>query len=127
MKNYLTPYRSLPSLFDVDSFFRFDSLFDSALQDFGSRFSVSSLEDKDGKETYVLRLPLAGFKQGDIDVSVENGTLTVKAKNEKMGQSVHSVTVGPIDIDAMEAKLEDGLLEIKLPASRPSRKTIKIK
>ena len=69
-------------------------------------------EDENG---YNYFLNLAGFKKGDVDASVIDGLVSVKAKNKDGSTASYSFLL-PDGADPlnMSAKLEDGLLTISL-------------
>ncbi len=69
-------------------------------------------EDENG---YNYFLNLAGFKKKDVDATVIDGQVSVKAENEN-GSTASYAFLLPEDADSsrMSAKLEDGLLTITL-------------
>ncbi|QNB45613.1 Hsp20 family protein [Thermanaerosceptrum fracticalcis] len=96
------------------------------------------------KETaYQLNAELAGYDKGDLEVKVQNGTVTIKAEkkeeiNEDKGNYIHretsygSVTrqfyLGTnLDEANAEAKYENGILSIIIPKKTKTDKTIEIK
>lgn len=108
----LTPFRiSLARLFD-------DEVYSSE-----RRFTVSEEDD-----SYTFSLELPGYKQSHLDVSIEGDVLTVTAKKEESSYS-NSVTIPEgVDSEKTEAKLEDGILTIKLfkaEQSKPRKITVK--
>ena len=99
---------------------------------------------KTGDNEYDVELALAGFNKKDIDVTVEDGILTIKsivkeAKDKKEDGVIHkgiakrmfskSFTIAD-DVEVKGAELKDGLLKVSLeriiPESRKA-KTISIK
>jgi HSP20 family protein len=98
----------------------------------------------DRKEEIVVRADLPGLEQKDVEVTVENGTLTVRGerKEEKetkeedyyacerwTGAFFRSVTLPPgVDAEKVRASFRNGVLEIHLPKTKEARaKTIEIK
>jgi HSP20 family protein len=98
----------------------------------------------DRKDEIVLRADLPGLEQKDVDVSVENGTLTVRGerKEEKetkeedyyacerwTGAFFRSVTLPPgIEADKVRASFRNGVLEVHLPKAKEAKaKKIEIK
>lgn len=75
-----------------------------------------------------IEIELPGFKKNEVNVQVEQGQIKVSAKNKK-SHYVRTFTYGNlIDIDKMDAKLEDGVLLIKIPKSeRAKAKVIEVK
>ena len=98
---------------------------------------------KTGENQYDVELALAGFNKKDIDVTVEDGILTIKSivkeSKEKEDGVIHkgiakryfskSFTIAD-DVEVKGAELKDGLLKVSLeriiPESRKP-KTISIK
>lgn len=111
--------------------FSFDSLlervFDNHYLNFTSRLSL----DINDKGDYVVTLPLAGYKQEDLTIEVENQVLSIKAENKKLGSILKSLTLGSlVDFSKIEAKLEDGLLEVVIPRkeeAKPKKIQIQVK
>ena len=131
----------------------FDSIFDH----FGSMFDDDFIYDvqpsyppynivKSGKNTYDIEIALAGFNKKDINVSVENGMLTIETKKEDKtsdkdedGEVLHKgiskryfkrVFTIANDVKVQGAELKDGLLKISMEKIVPDEmklKTIDIK
>jgi len=91
----------------------------------------------------VVRAELPGFKKEDIDVSLSDSRVTIKAESEteskeedgdyyhrEISRGYVSRTVDlPCDVvgDDAKARLDDGMLEITVPkAAKSKRKSIKI-
>jgi HSP20 family protein len=96
-----------------------------------------------GDDEVLVKAELPGFEAGDIDVSVEQNTLTVRGghpedadegrnyhRRERLaGQFVRSLEL-PMNVDAgaVEAELKNGILTIKLPKVAEERmKKIEVK
>lgn len=96
--------------------FSLSNLFDDRIFSVGRHFDVDESES-----AYVLTLELPGFKQADLDVSVENETLAISAKRGEHAFN-QSVTL-PRGIDALkiEGKLEDGILTLTLPKAESAK------
>ena len=127
--------------------------FDSVFDHFESMFNESpSLHTnyppydivKTDEHSYVIELAVAGFSKKDIEVTVENGVLTVESDREGNAESsgqeiIHrgiskryfkkSFSISD-DVEIRGAELKDGLLRISMekiiPESR-KRKEISIK
>ena len=127
--------------------------FDSVFDHFESIFNESpSLHTnyppydilKTDEHSYVIELAVAGFSKKDIEVTVENGVLTVESDREGNAESsgqeiIHrgiskryfkkSFSISD-DVEIRGAELKDGLLRISMekiiPESR-KRKEISIK
>lgn len=98
--------------------------FDDGLLNYGSRYGVEPLENGD----YEVSLPLAGFKESDINITVENNTLTIEAKNQRLGNVYKTITLGQrFDVDKITSKFENGLLTVLLPRTEAAKpKKIKV-
>ena len=129
----------------------FDNVFDHFERMFDTQFDSISVPNfppynivKTGDNKYDVELALAGFNKKDIDVTVEDGILTIKSivkdsKEDKEEGVIHkgiakryfskSFTIAD-DVEVKGAELKDGLLKVSLeriiPESRKA-KTISIK
>lgn len=101
------------SYFDTLSNFGdlFDQAFDRMELSYGSRLKLDETNTE-----YSLVLELPGYSQKDLEVSVEDHVLTVRAKNEKRGETKRALSLWEgIDFEKISGKLENGLLTVKLP------------
>jgi len=113
----------LPSLFNLAS----DPVFRSELETYNP-----PIEIKKSEKEYRVTALLPGVKKEDLNVTVENGALTISGKynrkEEKDLQSVRSEIVeyaefkrtlkidqNSFDPDKIEAQLADGILSLRLP------------
>ena len=129
----------------------FDNVFNQFERMFDHQFDSISVPNfppynivKTGDNQYDVELALAGFNKKDIDVTVEDGILTIKSivkdsKEDKEEGVIHkgiakryfskSFTIAD-DVEVKGAELKDGLLKVSLeriiPESRKA-KTISIK
>ena len=129
----------------------FDNVFDHFERMFDHQFDNITVPNfppynivKTGENQYDVELALAGFNKKDIDVTVEDGTLTIKsivkeAKDKKEDGVIHkgiakrmfskSFTIAD-DVEVKGAELKDGLLIVSLEKIIPDHKkarTINIK
>jgi HSP20 family protein len=107
--------------FDVLGWDPFRSLFGS----WGSNLGIEVTRTENG---YDVEMPVAGFKPEEIDVTIEDGVLTASGKNEKRSFRRSIVLPDEIDTDAVEAKVENGLLTLSLklhPKAQPKRIEVK--
>ena len=99
---------------------------------------------KTGKNTYDVELALAGFNKKDIDITLEEGILTIKSsveatKDKDEDGVIHkgiakryfskSFTIAE-DVEIKGAELKDGLLKVSMERIIPEHKkpkTINIK
>ena len=132
----MMPYRAhhnlpqekrLPSLFD-DRFFR--SFFDMNDWMGNAGFRVDIHDDNDH---YTLEAELPGVKEDQINLTVENDTLTISAdmqserKDEKayyserrVGHVSRSFSLEGIDQDHITADYKNGVLYVSMPKTQPA-------
>jgi len=111
------------------------------LEETTSRDLIPAIDVNEDENQYTVRAELPGVKKDDIDVTVENGVLTIKAETrseteEKKGERIirqerrygkylRSLRLGnDIDEQKVKANYTDGVLELKLPkaeAVKPKR------
>lgn len=122
---------------------RFNSLFDDAFfnnffrpvaSDKGERVPAIDVHESDGG--YCIKADLPGISKDDIQVTLENGVLTISAetkqedKEEKdgkvirqerhYGQYVRRLSVGDnLDPASIKARFENGVLQLDLPKPEP--------
>ncbi len=87
---------------------------------------VQVADETDAAYTFTLALP--GFKKGDVAVEVSReGTLSISASRGGHNASRSVTLPTDVDLDKVEAKLEDGLLTLTLPkvaAAVPRKVTV---
>jgi HSP20 family protein len=111
--------------------------------------SISSfmpvVNTREDDKAYYIEIDLPGVKKEDISVDISDGVLTVsgerKYKNEVKEENYYKIESSfgkfersfrlpeDLDADAIDAKSEDGVLEITLPKKKKeeSKKKIEIK
>lgn len=78
-------------------------------------------------EDITLLIKAPGYKKNEIQISFEDHCLVISANNEKFGKSgISQLLPEEADIDKASAKLEDGILEIKIPFKQKQSKFIEI-
>ena len=119
----------------------FESFFErfNRLPEINSGFPHYNIK-KAGEDKYILEMALAGYKKEDIDVTVDDGVLTVKGKSsEEKEDFVHRGIARRAFMKQLQlseyveckgAKLEDGILKVELnydppEDKRPKKITIK--
>lgn len=121
------------------------SLFSTpAIANFGTEEWSPAVDIEDKGNQFVIHADLPGVKSSDIDVSVENGVLTIKGERESekkeekenykrierfSGSFMRRFTLPDgADPDKISAKTKDGVLELVIPKSEKSKsKRIDIK
>jgi len=128
-----------------------DEMFDRFFQDWPwprltgpARGWAPPIDMLDRKDEVILRADVPGLEQKDIEVSVEDGVLSIKGerkeekevKEEKYyacerwaGAFVRSVTLPPgLETEKIKAIFRNGVLEVHLPKSQEAKgKRIEIK
>ena len=124
-----------------DMFDHFESMFDIPKVNYQPYNLV-----KTGDNKFDIEIALAGFNKKDIDVSVENGLLTIESKvksvvNDSVGadakkdeEMIHkgiskryfkrSFTIAD-DVEVKGAELKDGLLKVSMEKIIPDAKKLK--
>lgn len=84
-----------------------------------NRTIVPRVDIFEGKEGLIMIADLPGVKEGDVDLHVENNTLSLKAKAVGLaGEPVWSrsfVLPRDVDANAVGAEIHAGVLRVKLP------------
>jgi molecular chaperone IbpA len=122
-----------------DVFDTFESFFDSDLRIPTINYPPYNIV-KTGKNAYDIEVALAGFNKKDIDVSVEDGVLTIESKVEEKdttdedGNTIYkgiskryfkrSFTIAN-DVEIKGAELKDGLLKVSMEKIVPESKKLK--
>ncbi|MFQ5935058.1 MAG: Hsp20/alpha crystallin family protein [Acidiferrobacterales bacterium] len=125
-----------------EGFFRPPRVSDEAVR--GSLIPAVDVSEND--EQYVVRAELPGVSKDDINVTVEDGVLTISAETKKeheerkegrvirqerhYGKYVRSLRLGAqVDEHKAKAKYKDGVLELALPkaeSEKPKRIAVDI-
>lgn len=77
---------------------------------------------------YTVDVPVPGFKSEQIEVTLEDGVLTVKGKNEKRNFARTFTIPDEVDEERIEANVEHGMLTLTLPLvpkAQPKRISVK--
>lgn len=122
-----------------------ESLFDTFVQAEGrTQDFVPALDVSEEKDRYVVKAELPGLAPKDVNVSVENGMLTIRGEkrqeSEEKGKSFHRierrygsfqrVLALPATVDASrtEAAYKDGVLTVRLAKREEAKpKAIEVK
>ncbi len=130
LTNRLTPH----SLGFIENF---DRLLNQAVRGLESvaQPQPSSVYDYESDQSYVLRIEIPGFTKEEIHLSLEDDEIKISAQagdeNHPFQESFEETFSYPDDIqmDAISAKLENGILELTLPKKEviePTTQTIEI-
>lgn len=93
-----------------------NAFFDDDIYAYGRRPVIEEHEND-----YAITLELPGFKQTDLDLTLERYTLTIAAKRGEKTYSQSIVVSSDVDPDTVAAKLEDGLLVVTLTKSAKTK------
>ena len=119
-----------------DVFNHFESMFDYDTVNVSNYPPYNIVKTGDNK--YVVEVALAGFNKKDINVSVENGMLTIESKEDKSkdkdGEVIHkgiskryfkkSFTISD-DVEVKGAELKDGMLRVSMEKIIPEAKKLR--
>ncbi len=134
-------FRNMDRLFD--EFVRPTMTFDWEREDLGERAWMPSVDIAETETEYQLLAELPGLTKTDVDITVENGVLTLKGERsfeeKKEGKNFHRIEraygafsrafVLPTEVDGehVKATFQDGLLSIVVPkAERAKPRKIEI-
>lgn len=127
-----------------DIFDRFFDEFFSPLESMHSNFNSFKVDVREDDEGYMIEADLPGFNKQDLSITYENNYLTISAKKDEIveekkaqfirrerqfGEFRRTFYIENIDIEQVNAKFDNGILEIKInKVHSPSpRKNIEIK
>jgi len=86
------------------------------LDNFFDAFTTSKhAEIKDCGDVYSAEFELAGFAKDDIDITVTNDKLIIKAKNDKRQKEFKLNLYDAVSVDGISCDTENGLLTITMP------------
>ena len=119
-----------------DVFNHFESMFDYDMVNVSNYPPYNIV--KTGENKYDVEVALAGFNKKDINVSVENGMLTIESKEDKSkdkdGEVIHkgiskryfkkSFTISD-DVEVKGAELKDGMLRVSMEKIIPEAKKLR--
>ena len=124
-RGFVDPFENLTREFDV-----LNRIFNSG-QGNGARLAPYGVDIREDGDSLVVEAELPGFKKEEVDITLENQTLTISAekkeehREEKKGdyllnerrysRFLRSFTLPPtVDEKTVNAKLEDGVLTVSL-------------
>ena len=88
---------------------------------------LPKVKTKENEESYELSFALPGFKKEDININIEDDVLIISSKVEKddFKQSFENRYQVPedVDVDKINATMEDGILKIKVGKYKELPKT----
>jgi HSP20 family molecular chaperone IbpA len=99
--------------------------FPRLFSDFNQSFGIDIARTETG---YTVEVPVPGFKPEQIEVTLEDGMLTVRGRNEKRNFSRTFTVPEDVDQERIEAQVEHGLLTLTLtlvPKAQPKRISVR--
>ena len=130
----LVNWKSNNNVFDI--FDNFDRYFNNIVQD-NYRYATPSVNISDNDKTYSLSLDMPGVNKKDIELTVEDGVMTIKAERKiKDNQALYSES-SPLnytrsfyvpedgDHTKIKANSNNGVLLIEIPKLTKLKKNIK--
>lgn len=114
-------------------------------KDFRSLQNIMNTDIKETAKQYILEIDMPGFAKKDINLSFDDGYLTISAKQECsekednkhnylrrercVGSCKRSFYIGEVESSDINAKLENGILTVSIPKAKikPDTTTIEIK
>lgn len=124
----------------------FDSLFDDMMpvvRGVGGVFNSYPADIKENETDYTLEMNVPGFKKEDIDISIDNGMMTIKSEREEtiekkeegkylvkersFSNMSRSFRIPEnVDIENICANMEDGVLKVSLPKTEKRDTSTKV-
>ncbi len=110
---------------DIDEVFSsFNTIFDE-METF--RKPISNIKYDEEKAEWVARIELPGIDKDDLEVTLSENTISIKAeKEDRKFRSTFKIGSN-IDQDSISAELKDGLLTLTFKEIVPEQKRIELK
>ncbi len=115
----------------------FEDIFSDDFDLFSKVSTVPAVNIKETNDAYVIEMAAPGLKKSDFDIEFDNGILTISSKkeDEKVEENVNytkrefsysefkrSFTLpDTAEVDKIEAKYKDGILEIVIPKKEEAK------
>lgn len=96
------------SIFDTDPFRALNP------SNWVNLFGLNISKRADG---YEIEMPVPGFKPDDLEVSYQDGVITVSGRNEARNFTRSMGVPNDLDEDSIEANVEHGMLTLKMKVS----------
>lgn len=128
---FLTPFTRRYDIGSYDPFRVFDDMEKAFWGDRASTtLSTFKTDIREEGDRYVLEADLPGFRKEDIQIDLEDGYMTIRAKRESSyedrkkdyvrcergyGSFSRSFDTSGIDVDGMKATFADGVLTLTMP------------
>lgn len=126
----------------------FEPFFGSMMKPFLSDFDMTSIMKVDVSENekeYLMKVEVPGVNQEDLDIIVDDNTLTITAKRSEekseetnnyirrerhSGTTTRSFNLNGVDENSIDASFDNGILTLTLPKlkeSKPTHRRIELK
>ena len=95
-------------------------MFDMFYKSFPEFYGEKEYRIDNEKDRVILKVPAWGYKKEDIQVTLENGILEIKEKEQKENKSFKARLgyqyriPGGLKVKGISAKLEDGILQVDI-------------
>lgn len=130
---YLVPFRRRnKDLFKMDDFF--NNFVDFNFVNKGLNNFKTDIQETNTE--YIVQAELPGLNKKDIDIALDNDYMTITAENNEIieeekdnyirkerrsGKFQRSFNISDVKTDEIQAKYENGILEIKLPKNSEAK------
>ena len=89
----------------------------------------------EAEDAYIIRVEIAGMREEDIEVAVENNILMISGNRPDVAErrAYHQMEIrfgkfttaiglpGPVNVESSTAEYRDGFLTVMLPKAKPSQ------
>jgi len=121
-----------------------DTAFDEMLKSFSNYPKVGGVDVYETEHAYIVEAPVSGIKPDDIEVTAENGVITIKGESQSTSKEdtkkkyfkqevsksfFYQTSIPGRGIwDDIEAEVEDGMIKVSIPKAEDEKpKKIEIK
>jgi len=110
---------------------------------FNNYYDIGSVNIRETENEYLFNVSVPGFKKDDINIEINNNTLTISSEINKLNKSDESdftyrefykssfkrsfKVPDDVDFDDIDASMEDGILNIKIKKTKIKNNKISIK
>jgi HSP20 family protein len=110
---------------------------------FNNYYDIGSVNIRETENEYLFNVSVPGFKKDDINIEINNNTLTISSEINKLNKSDESdftyrefykssfkrsfKVPDDVDFDDIDASMEDGILNIKIKKTKIKNNKLSIK
>jgi len=95
-----------------------EEMFDRFFVRDGSMISTPVVHYDDTGDAYALKIDLPGVKKEDLKIELKDNVLTLTAQRDKQKFQKFLELPSTVDVDRVEAGLENGVLSVRLPKTK---------